>query len=487
MSRHTVTRLLALVAAVAALLTAAPSLAAPVRRSGPAVLHREGRWLVDATGRVVLLHGVNAVWKRAPYAPPATAAGFTAKDADWLAAQGFNTVRLGVIFAGVMPHRGRVDPAYLDKIARVVDLLAARHIWVLLDFHQDMYNERFGGEGFPAWAVHDDGLPMPYDAGFPGNYFQPATSRAFDNFYANVDSLEDLYAQGWAAVAARFRSTPYVLGYDVMNEPWPGSQTATCANPAGCPVFDQQSLMPLYAKVTAAIRRVDAQRIVWVEPQVLFNDGAQTNLGPFADKQTGLSFHQYCTTASFTHSSGGTMGPDCPPQGELVFGNADSFAAAQGTTELLTEFGASDDNADNARVTASADKHLVGWQYWQYKEWADPTTESGTSGGQGLFRNDADLSTLKTAKADVLIRPFARAVAGVPTAMAFDPTSRTFTLSYDARPTTGLTEVVLPARHYPHGYAVRVSGARVVSKPGAPVLLLKADHAGPVQLTVTRR
>jgi endoglycosylceramidase len=120
---------------------------------------------VDGEGRVVLLHGVNAVWKRAPYAPPATPAGFTARDADWLAAQGFNTVRLGVIFAGVMPRRGVVDQGYLDRVQRVVDLLAARRIWVLLDFHQDMYNEKFSGEGFPAWAVHDDGLRTPGDAG----------------------------------------------------------------------------------------------------------------------------------------------------------------------------------------------------------------------------------------------------------------------------------------------------------------------------------
>ena len=47
-------------------------------------LHREGRFLVDQYGRVVIVHGLNMVWKRAPYAPPDTAAGFTAKDAAWL-------------------------------------------------------------------------------------------------------------------------------------------------------------------------------------------------------------------------------------------------------------------------------------------------------------------------------------------------------------------------------------------------------------------
>jgi endoglycosylceramidase len=463
-----------------------PALGASAGRPAPARLHREGHWLVDSSGRVVVLHGVNAVWKKPPYAPPATAAGFTAADADWIAAQGFNTVRLGVIFAGVMPRRGVVDPSYLEKVARVVDLLTKRKVWVLLDFHQDMYNERFAGEGFPAWAVHDDGIPTPVNAGFPGNYFQPSTSRAFDNLYANVDGLEDLYAQAWKAVAKRFLRTPYVLGYDVMNEPWPGTQVTTCTNPVGCPVFDTQSLQPLYEKVIAAIRTVDRTGLVWVEPNVIFNDGALTQLGALGgltDPALGLSWHQYCTTAALTHSSGGTAGPDCGPQGELVFDNADAAAGTRWAS-LLTEFGASDDLPDVERIVTTADQHLVGWQYWQYKEWGDPTTESNESGGQGLFTKDGDLRTLKQAKADLLVRPFARAVAGVPTSMGYEPTIGVFVLRYQAK--KGLTEVVLPKRHYPHGYRVVLTGAKVVSAPNAPVLLLRTQGPGDVQVWVNR-
>ena len=474
-------RLLSVLLALALL----PALGAAASRPGPVRLHRDGHWLVDASGRVVLLHGVNAVWKKAPYAPPATAEGFTSRDADWIAAQGFNTVRLGVIFAGVMPTRGRVDPAYLEKVARVVDLLAKRRVWVLLDFHQDMYNERFAGEGFPAWAVNDNGIPTPTDLGFPGNYFQPSTSRAFDNFYADVDGLADLYAQAWKAVATRFRGTSYVLGYDLMNEPWPGTAFATCANPVGCPVFDGSTLQGVYERSLAAIRTVDRTGLVWIEPNVLFNDGAQTQLGSrggLDDAALGLSWHQYCTAAGLTHSSGGKAGPDCDVQGELVFSNAD---AAVGTrwASLLTEFGASDDLPDIARITTSADKHLVGWQYWHYKEWGDPTTESETSGGQGLFTKDADLSTLKKAKADILIRPFARAVAGVPSAMSF--TGGVFSFSWLTK--RGDTEVVLPARHFPRGYRVTVTGARVVSRPGAAVLVLRSTGPGSATVTVARR
>ncbi len=454
----------------------------------PAALHRAGSWLVDGQGRVVILHGVNAVWKRAPYLPPATPGGFTARDADWIAAQGFNTVRLGVLFAGVMPRPGYVDPHYLEGVTRLVRVLAARRIWVLLDFHQDLYSERFSGEGFPDWAVHDDGVPHAVDAGFPGNYFLPATMRAFDNFWANTAGVQERYAAAWAAVARHVRDEPYVLGYDVMNEPWPGVAWPSCANPLGCPVFDARSLQPLYDRVAVAIRSVDRRHLVYVEPNVLYNDGARTglgSLGSLGDQQLDLSFHQYCTTAGLTHSHGGKAGPDCGPQGDLVFANAAADASRLPAAPLLTEFGASDDLPDIARVVTGADTHLMGWQYWHYKEWADPTTESQGSGGQGLFTDDRSLATVKPAKADVLVRPYARAVAGIPTSMGFDPSTRRFTLTYQAHPEAGVTEVVLPRRQYPHSYRVTVSGASVVSANGAGVLLLRAAASGQVTLAVS--
>ena len=92
----------------------------PSRRPASAApttpLSQEGRWIVDADGRVVLMRGVNMVYKVPPYHPGA--AGFGIDDARFLAREGFNTVRLGVIYTGVEPSPGVYDEAYLDQIAR---------------------------------------------------------------------------------------------------------------------------------------------------------------------------------------------------------------------------------------------------------------------------------------------------------------------------------------------------------------------------------
>src|SRR4051812_12426672 len=208
------------------------------------------------------------VYKRPPYAPDA--AGFGDDDAAFLAHEGYTTVRLGVIYGAVEPQPGVYDDAYLARIARTVRVLGRHGIVSLLDFHQDLYSERFQGEGWPDWAVMDDGLPATPQLGFPANYLgMPALNRAFDHFWANDGGLQDAYAKAWAHVAARFAGNPDVLGYDLLNEPWPGTGYAACVNPDGCPAFDAV-LSAFSQRVADAIRAVDPDTLVFYEPNVLF-------------------------------------------------------------------------------------------------------------------------------------------------------------------------------------------------------------------------
>mgnify|MGYP000340680103 CR=1 FL=1 len=60
--------------------------------------------------------------------------------ANQLAANGFNVVRLGVIWAGVEPQPGVYDAAYVDSIRQTVDMLAAHGIYTIIDMIETAEN-----------------------------------------------------------------------------------------------------------------------------------------------------------------------------------------------------------------------------------------------------------------------------------------------------------------------------------------------------------
>jgi endoglycosylceramidase len=331
--------------------------------------------------------------------------------------------------------------------------------------------------------VYDDGVPLPFNAGFPGNYFQPATSLSFDNFWNDKNQLWDYYRDAWAAVAARWARQPYLMGYELINEPWPGTNFAACFPPLGCPNFDETKLQGLQQHVLDGIRQQDPSNLVWFEPLVLISYGAPTYLGakaPVDDANLGFSWHLYCPTTTLTLLKLDQL--SCEVLDADVFHVGDAGAERLQASNLVTEFGATDQLDDLTRSTREFDQHLLGWDYWAYKNWSDPTTSAG-SGAQGLFSNDADLSTVKTAKLRVLERAYPQYTAGTPTALSFDPATGAFSYSYVPRAAGGPTQIYVPALHYPRGYSVIVSGAQVASAPNASLLILQ-NLPGATQVSV---
>lgn len=54
-------------------------------------------------------------------------------------------------------------------------------------------------------------------------YTAPEVASAFDALYQNKDGLLDKMFAFWTEVSARFKSNPNVIGYDILNEPWPAN------------------------------------------------------------------------------------------------------------------------------------------------------------------------------------------------------------------------------------------------------------------------
>ncbi|WP_232376232.1 endoglycoceramidase I [Amycolatopsis aidingensis] len=449
-----------------------PVTAAP--QPGTSRLSVQGRWLVDEQDRKVLLHGVNNVDKQAPYVEPGDGFTVTATDAALLAGHGFNTVRLGVSFDGLMPRRGEIDHAYLDRIARTVRTLAEAGIWVLLDNHQDGLSKVWGGNGFPPWALRSRPHWWEPKLEFPLYYLLPSMNAGWDEVWNDSHGVLGYLGDALAALAERVAGDPAVLGIELLNEPWPGSAALSCF-PAGCPGFDRK-YQAAHERLTARIRTVAPELPVFWEPNVTWNQMMPTHLAqppltpPLADDRVAFSFHDYCIPSQAAIYLGlpEQLRALCPAQQEITWANADAFLGRTGIPALLTEFGDGDPEVLGATLE-HADARFVGWQYWHYQ------SVSGSEPGTDPFTGELGKE---------LVRTYPRATAGTPSELSFDPANGNFRYTYQADGGQAPTEIYVSDLHYPHGYEVSVTGGTVISEPGAPLVLVRAEQTGSVTVSI---
>ena len=484
----------------------------------------------------MLLHGVDLVYKIPPYEVEVNGTGrnvLTPTEAQRMAQLGFNVVRLGIIWKGLEPGTDPVnDPAictpgspghaaadqfeakifdeYMARLQATVSLLATYGIFSLIDMHQDVYNEAFGGEGAPNWAVCTDGVtpePRLDIANWSVNYTGPGVAQAYGHFWDNdvVGNLQGQFDSLWTKIAAGFRGNPWVIGYDPFNEPYGPGLAAQPNNPTfdallecfysgrahpglnqngqrvTCPPDDpEEGLIP---QVEAA----DPTHLIAYEGNYGTDSGVPNHIGAMDYPRLVLNFHDYC----FLHVPNGPEPPNfssiCGPLERYVFTQhaeerSDDSTPRQpgGPGWLLTEFGATTDTADLARITSDADANLVGWIYWQWINYDDPTGSHSSA----LWPPRAATAS----QLNVLAQTYASAVAGTPVSMTFDPITASFQFRYRSNPTlTAPTVIVVPvSTHYAHGYCLRASGARVTSGPGATRIdLVNGKTADDVTVSVT--
>lgn len=253
-------------------------------------------------------------------------------------ANGFNLIRLAVQWANIEPEKGRYSESYLASIDEIFRLAEKYCIYILLDMHQDLYSGFDGvggGDGAPGWACLTDGYKAkPYKFVWAEAYvFGKWVHSCFDHFWQNdpVDSkgLQDSYAELWKMLAARYGNSPALFGYDLMNEPAPGSagkkmflrlvlsgarQVITSRkfiradiisalikkdhkklldSIPGCAIrdvmdkidkyekeFDLKYYSPFLNKMAAAIREITANGILMIEQPYLCNGGVRLSVPP---------------------------------------------------------------------------------------------------------------------------------------------------------------------------------------------------------------
>jgi endoglycosylceramidase len=452
--------------------------------AGPVLpLGHAGRWLTDASGRVVVLHGLNMMDKFPPYLPAAE--GFNDADAAFLVREGFDGLRLGVDYAAVEPRPGVYSSRYLDALAREVRMLGRHGIVVLLSSDLNCWSAAFGGQGMPEWMAETGGLPPnPGGQGFPACYITPsaAQDRVWARFYANDlgpdgRGLQTDYVHGWALIAARLRGAANVMGYDTLNEPWPGSASfGSCLSVSGCPSFDRGALSAYTRRAAAAVHAASRHAIVWAEPNIGFDFGSPTHLGPIRGP-AGFAFHDYCLAQEI-----GADPLQCPSPERRVIANALNYGHRTGAALLLSEFGATDDLNTLRLMVGAADAAMLPWLEWTFYG-KDPCCARPS---EGIIRNihrPPAGTNVKWAKLGVLVRPYPQLIAGTPVGWSWDTGDRVFRLRYLTAAASGhhltpglATQVFVPGLHYRRGYRVHVIGGHVTSKPNANELTIVATR-----------
>ena len=246
-------------------------------------------------------------------------------------------------------------------------------------------------------------------------------------------------------------------------------------------------------RMLRAIRSVDRSGLVHYEPATSFGflGTARSFHRPLRDPAVAFSWHLYCFKG--LSLAGAPKIDDCPPYERHAFIRAERQARRDRAPQLLSEFGSTSDLGLISRVADDADRARVSWQEWTYHS-------NGITDAPGTPQLVQDPSLPLTgdnvdrAQLGALVRPYPRIVAGTPTRFRFRAAAHRFDLVFstrlpDGRPAApGLrSEVFVPAGVFPGGYRARVTGAVIVSRPGASHLrLIRCERARRVTLTITR-
>jgi hypothetical protein len=183
----------------------------------------------------------------------------TQDDFARISSLGFNSVRVAMNARLLLPEgQSSFDENEFRRLQDVVDWGTEHGVYIIFDMH--------GAPGGQTGTnIDDDANDNP-------------------DLFTNVANQDRLVAL-WAEIARRFAERTIVLGYDLLNEPLPGTA------PNFLPLYRAQ-LWPLYQRVGAAIRAVDGNHVLIVEGGNWANDWS--TLGPPFDSNMMYSFHKYC-------------------------------------------------------------------------------------------------------------------------------------------------------------------------------------------------
>lgn len=314
-----------------------------------------------------------------------------------------------------------IDTGYLKSIAEDIIRITSAGLLVLVDMHQDIYAQAYGGDGFPTWTMKTDGGSFSPQKNWAANLLQPAVRNCYKNFWADSE-MQDRYIKALALFVRTLQDIPGVLGFDIMNEPYPHDLWKFSK-------FEQGILTEFYKKAQG----IGANRLFF-EPWMSTSSGIPSDLAFRPTRAAAYAPHYYDV---FLDAGGPYRGfnkallekavaikvQEANNLGApLVYGEFGLDPAVPGALQFLQDF-----NNELGR-------YGVGWFYWSY--------DKACHSGFGLLENDGKP------------RENMRALGTVcPTYIAgerpsFSTKGNVFRMTYEAKVTQNFPTVTLIPEHF---------------------------------------
>ena len=251
-----------------------------------------------------------------------------------------------------------------------------------------------------------------------------------------------------------------------MNAPWPGPRWRQCVQD-GCPGFQRGALARLWRRTVAQVRSVDSDAITWIEPPSVAPAVAPLLLPATGDRRrSGLAFQADCGLAAAVSPA---------VSGQLVRG-----AAGRGARPRRGVVGrggtARPPDRDRPPPRAAPRSRACGGS----------PTRGCSRGCAGRTRRASCATRAAPASGDnvdearlrALDAPHPRLVAGTPAGWSLDAATGAFTAQWSTTLPSGapagegaVSELWLGRRHYPGGYRLTLTGARVVRRTADRVVV----------------
>ena len=390
-------------------------------------LHAQGKDIVDEAGKVVVLKGFGlggwlvpegymlgspagqdsprgiraaieakiGVEKAADFFATYQKNYVTRADIQAIARWGFNSVRLPLNGNALMPS---ATPGAQPKPAPYVyDEAAFKPI-----------------DDLVSWC-HDAGLYVVLDLhAAPGA--QNAHNIADSDGHARLWSEPEIYwprtTDLWLKLAARYRSEPLVIGYDLLNEPMlPGAEIGSTSQSNGAwAEHDNRPLRELYVTITRALRAAGDHKIVF--PEAGFWAMNFKDLLPPWDDNLVYSFHFYPppTSPKFFESadSAGSFGPIFDANVPLWMGETGEWRQDW----IKTRADWLKDSQRGVEFMATANRgHAISWSWWTTKKFERETQPWSCHFPAEYSVLLAHWDSASSADAELALSKFARALS----------------------------------------------------------------------------